>query len=84
MSSLELKVYDILKQKFGEKEAEAVIEYFEEKAEQKYLQKKDVLSTKEDLYQLENRLVKQMYWINIVQFLATIGSILAIIKFAIK
>ena len=91
MSSLELKVYDIFKTKLGEAEAQTVIEYFEAKADEKYEQKKDILATKEDINtlkveirDLENRLVKQMYWINIVQFLATIGSILAIIKFAIK
>jgi hypothetical protein len=57
--------------------------------------KKDVLATKEDvsnvekslkieIHQLELRLVKQIYWINIVQFLATIVSILAILKFGLK
>ena len=92
MRTLELKVYDIFKTKLGEAEAKIIIEYFEAKAEQKYEQKKDVLATKQDLFvfenslkselnQLEIRLVKQMYWINIVQFLATIGSILAILKF---
>ena|GEM_PF-6873653 len=67
-----------------------MIEYFEAKAEQKYDQKKDVLATKEDITSvkleiatLENRLVKQMYWINIVQFLATVGALIGIIKFMI-
>jgi len=40
MSALELKVYEIFKTKLGEKEAEIVIEYFEEKAEEKYHRKK--------------------------------------------
>ena len=67
-----------------------MIEYFEAKAEQKYDQKKDELATKEDITSvkleiaaLENRLVKQMYWINIVQFLATVGALIGIIKFMI-
>ncbi|MDR0793931.1 MAG: hypothetical protein LBE82_11530 [Chitinophagaceae bacterium] len=95
MSTLELKVYDIFKTKLGDTEAKAIIEYFEAKAEEKYEQKKDVLTTKEDLsniekslkteiHQLELRLVKQIYWVNIIQFLATIGSILAILKFGLK
>jgi hypothetical protein len=95
MSTLELKVYDIFKTKIGDAEAKTIIEYFEAKAEEKYEQKKDVLATKEDvsnleislkneIHQLELRLVKQTYWINIVQFLATIGSILAILKFGLK
>ena len=48
MSTLELKAYEIFKNKLGEKEAEIVIEYFESKAEGKYAQKKDVFLTKED------------------------------------
>lgn len=95
MNLLRLKVYDVFINKFGVEDAKTIIEYFEAKAEEKYEQKKDVLATKDDLfklesslrsdiYQLENRLVKQLYWINIVQFLATIGSILAILKFGIK
>lgn len=40
MSALELKVYEIFKSKFSEQEAAIVIEYFEAKAEQKYVEKK--------------------------------------------
>ena len=36
MSSLDLKVYEIFKNKPGEKEAEIIIEYFEAKTEAKY------------------------------------------------
>ncbi len=88
-------MYDIFKTQPGEAEAKMIIEYFELNADEKYEQKKDVLATKEDLFRtensltaalnnLENCLTKQIYWINIVQFLATIGSILAILKFGIK
>ena len=43
MSAIELKVYEILKSKFTEQEATTVIEYFEAKAEEKYLQKKELV-----------------------------------------
>jgi len=56
MSTLELKVYEIFKNKLGEKEAEAVIEYFDAKAEEKYNQKKDVLLTKEDKVELISKI----------------------------
>ncbi len=48
MSALELEVYEILKNRFSEKEAVKVIEFFETKAEEKISQKKDVFMTKED------------------------------------
>jgi len=45
--------------------------------------KEDITSVKLEIAALENRLVKQMYWINIVQFLATVGALIGIIKFMI-
>jgi len=48
MSTLELKVYEIFKSKFSEQEAATVIEYFDVKTEQKFLEKKDTFLTKQD------------------------------------
>lgn len=48
MSALELEVYEIFKNRFTEKEAAKVIGYFEEKAEEKINQKRDVFMTKGD------------------------------------
>ena len=56
MSTPELKVYEIFKDKLGEKEAQAVIEYFDAKADDKYQQKKDVLLTKEDKIELLSKI----------------------------
>lgn len=52
MSALELEVYEIFKNRFTEKEAAKVIEYFEAKAEEKIGQKKDVFMTKNDKTEL--------------------------------
>ncbi len=41
MSTLDLKAYEIFRSKLGEKEAEIVIEYFESKANQKFVEKKE-------------------------------------------
>ena len=61
MSALELRVYEIFKNKLGEKEAETIIEYFEAKTEAKYQEKKDVLATKEDLSQTKVDLIKWIF-----------------------
>lgn len=58
MSTIELKVYEIFKNRFSEKEAEMVIEYFEAKSEKKYEEKKDILATKEDLGQLRKEIAE--------------------------
>jgi len=81
MSAIELKAYEILKNKLGEQDATALIEYFEAKAEEKYKERKEIFSTKEDLALLEARLTQRIYTANVVQFIATVVSILAIIKF---
>lgn len=73
MSTLDLRAYEILKAKLGEKEAETVIEYFESKAEAKYLEKKDTITTKEDLANAKVDLIKWMVGFWAVQMAAIIG-----------
>jgi len=81
MSALELKVYEIFKNKLGEKEAGTVIEYLEAKAEEKYQQKKDVLLTKDDKIELvakiestKSDIVKWMFafWIGSIGVISAI------------
>lgn len=59
MSALELKVYELFKKRFSEDEATTVIEYFEEKADRKFVEKKDVLATKEDISTLRSEMKEQ-------------------------
>ncbi len=80
MSALELKVYEIFKKRLSEDEAAAVLEYFDAKAEEKITQKKDIFLTKEDKVDI----IKSIYFVNVVQFLATITSIIAIVKLMLK
>lgn len=69
MTSQELKVYEILKLKLGEKEAETVMEFIEEKTEEKINQKKDVFLTKDDKVDM----IKWMVGFWIAQMAAIIG-----------
>ncbi len=95
MQAIEIKVYDIFRTKIGEKEAEIVMEYFETKAESKIndfikeneLAKKQ-LASKDDIRSLEIKLeqsktdiLRQMYITNLLQLLAIIGSVVAIVKY---
>lgn len=81
MSSLELKVYDLLKARFSEEEAPIVISYIEQKTEEKVQQKKDIFLTKDDKVDIIGSMYKAVLTANILQFLATIGSMIAIIHF---
>lgn len=80
MSTLEIKVYELFKQRFNEEEARTVLGYIDTKAEEKISQKKDVFLTKDDKIDI----IKSMYTANLIQFLAMIGSIIAIVKLMIR
>ena len=77
MSTLELKVYEIFKAKLGNKEAATVMEFIDAKAEEKISHKKDVFLTKDDKVDI----IKSIYTVNIIQFIATIASLIGILKF---
>lgn len=72
-----MKVYEIFKKRLNEEEAAVVMEYFDAKKEEKISQKKDIFLTKDDKIDI----IKSIYLVNIVQFLATVANIIAIIKF---
>lgn len=72
MSVNELKVYGIFKSKLGEAEAQTVIEYFEQKSEEKINSKKDIFLTKED----KTDMIKWMFIFWVVQ----LAAMLAIVK----
>jgi len=69
MSALELKAYEIFKNKLGEQEASTILEFIEEKSEQKINQKKDIFLTKDDKVDL----IKWMVGFWIAQMAAIIG-----------
>ena len=75
MKVIELKVYEILKTRFSEKEAETFIEYFDAKTTEKIDDRKDVFLTKIDKIDLIEKmnkdkidLIKWMFgfWITII------------------
>ena len=91
MSALELKVYDLLKVRFNEEEARTVIEYIANKSEEKLEQKKDIFLTKDDKIDIMRALkddkvdiMRAIYATNLVQYLATIGSMIAIFHFMLS
>jgi hypothetical protein len=80
MSGLEIQVYELFKKRFSEDEARVVIQYFEAKTDEKISQKKDVFLTKEDKIDI----MRTIYIVGLVQFLAVVGSVLAIVNFMLK
>jgi hypothetical protein len=60
MQLAEIELYEILKNKVGEKEAKTLVEYIETKVEKKFEDKKDILATKEDLANLKTGLMVEI------------------------
>jgi hypothetical protein len=76
----EIKLYELLKAKMGEKEAEAFVQILDTKVDQKFDEAKQVLATKEDIARLDLKiaetkvdLIKWMVGFWIAQMAAIIG-----------
>lgn len=80
----EIKLYELLKAKPGEKEAEAFVEILEKKVGDKFDDAKQTLVIKEDLLKLqveiEKRFNQLILWV-VGTGLAVAGLVLAILKF---
>jgi len=74
-----IKLYDLLKARIGEREAEAFIEILEKKVDEKFDEKKIILATKEDLSNMRSELLRTIYLTSLGQLIAIIASVVSII-----
>jgi hypothetical protein len=85
-----IKLYDLLKARIGEREAEAFIEILEKKVDEKFDEKKNILATKEDLLNVReglsagisnvrSELLRTIYLTSLGQLIAIITSVVSII-----
>ncbi|HRO42630.1 MAG TPA: hypothetical protein PL009_07330 [Flavipsychrobacter sp.] len=75
----EIKLYELLKAKIGEKEAEAFVEILERKVDKKFEERKSDFATKEDISGLRTELLRTIYITSLGQLLAIVGSVIGII-----
>ncbi|HXI00647.1 MAG TPA: hypothetical protein VNI52_10300 [Sphingobacteriaceae bacterium] len=80
MSVSEIQLFPILKAKLGEKEAEELVTFVKSEVKAEFENRKEVLATKEDIANVH----KSIYIVGLVQFLAIVGSVIAIVNFMIK
>lgn len=80
MSVSEIQLFNILKNKLGEKEAQSLVNFVQQEVKAEFDNRKEVLATKEDVANVH----KSIYVVGLVQFLAIVGSILMIINFMLK
>lgn len=80
MSVSEIQLFQILKSKLGEKEAEELVLFVKNEVKAEFENRKEGLATKEDISSLH----KSMYILGLVQFLAIVGSVLMIVNFMVR
>lgn len=90
MNAIQIKFYDLLRKDFHltDEKAAAFVEVLSEVVELELRKERQSLSTKEDIHRLELKLeqsktdiYKAIYWTTVVQVLAILGGVLAIVKF---
>ncbi len=87
-----LKLFDISLEFIKDKnKAREFVSKIEETIDQKFESEKRILASKTDLAEMETRLEKRMseinksiYIVGLIQFLAIVGSVLAIVSFMLK
>lgn len=77
MSISEIQLYNVLKSKLGETEAQELVDFVKSKVQDEFDQRKDTFLNKEDKIDI----MRSIYIVGIVQFLAIIGSVLVIMNF---
>ncbi len=80
MTVTDIQLFQILKGKLGEKEAEQLVSFVENKVKEEFDAKKDSLATKEDLANTKAEIIKWMFIFWIGQIGVTLGIIYAYLK----
>jgi hypothetical protein len=76
MQVSEIQLFQILREKIGENEAKALVEFVENKVEKEFDSKKDTLATKEDLANVRSDVIKWMF----IFWVGQLAAMIAIVK----
>ena len=80
-----LKLFDISLEFIKDKnKAREFVSKIEETIDQKFESEKRFLASKTDLAEMETKIVKTIYIVGLIQFLAIVASVLAIVSFMLK
>jgi hypothetical protein len=75
----EIKLYELLRNSIGEKEAESFVYLTNENMEKKFEQWKTELATKDDLSALRTELLRTIYLTSMGQLIAIIASVVSLV-----
>lgn len=74
-------MFQALKNKLGENEAETMVGYLKDEMKQQLDFRKEIYATKEDLEKLRSGILTSVYGVGLVQLIAIISSVLGIVFF---
>ncbi|MEO6637637.1 MAG: hypothetical protein ABIN25_05135 [Ginsengibacter sp.] len=80
MSISEIQLYNALKTKLGDKEAQQFVDFVKAEVSSEFSNQKDTFLNKDDKIDI----MRSIYFVGIVQFLAIVGSVLAIMNFMLR
>ena len=80
MSISEIQLYNALKTKLGGTEAQQFVDFVKSGVTSEFNSRKDSFLVKEDKIDI----MRSIYLVGVVQFLAIVGSVLAILNFMLK
>ena len=80
MSISEIQLYNALKTKLGDTEAQQLVDYVKTEVKSEFENKKDTFLTKDDKVDI----MRSIYIVGLVQFLAIVGSVLVIMNFMLR
>jgi hypothetical protein len=84
-ASISLKLFDITQEFIKDKDkAREFVAKIEETIDNKFNTEKLAIASKIDLHETETRLNRTIYIVGLIQFIAIVGSVLAIVNFMIK
>jgi hypothetical protein len=80
-----LKIFDLSPEFIKDKnKVPEFVSKIEETIDQKFESQKRFLASKSDLAEMETKITKTIYILGLIQFLAIVGSVLAIVNFMLK
>ena len=80
MSISEIQLYNALKTKLGDNEAQQLVDFVKSEVTSEFNNRKETFLNKEDKIDI----MRSIYIVGIVQFLAIVGSVLAVMNFMLK
>jgi hypothetical protein len=80
MSISEIQLYNALKTKLGDSEAQQLVDFVKSEVSSEFNNRKDTFLNKEDKIDI----MRSIYIVGIVQFVAIVGSVLGILSFMLK